>query len=95
LFRVAVDSLGRIFASFREHFIMSKTAILGIVLIFLGIAGFLLGHFSYTETKPVLKAGPLQVNSEEQHTISFPTIGSGLLLLAGVLLVVTGRKAAS
>lgn len=74
---------------------MSKTAILGVILIVLGVAGFLIGHFSYTETKPVLKAGPLQVNSEEQHNISFPTIGSAVLLLAGVVLVVAGRKSAA
>jgi hypothetical protein len=73
---------------------MSKTAILGIVLIVLGIAGLLLGHFSYTETKPVLKAGPLQVNSQEEHHISIPTIGSIVLLLAGAGLVIAGRKAA-
>ena len=73
---------------------MSKTAIVGIVLIVLGIGGLFLGHFSYTETKPVLKAGPLQVNSEEQHHISIPTIGSIVLLLAGAGLVIAGRRAA-
>ena len=73
---------------------MGKTAILGIILIVLGIGGLLLGHFSYTETKPVLKAGPLQVNSEEQHSISIPTIGSIVLLLVGGVLVVSARKSA-
>jgi hypothetical protein len=73
---------------------MSKTAILGIVLIVLGIAGLLLGNFSYTETKPVLKAGPLQVNSQEEHRISIPTIGSIVLLLAGAGLVIAGRRTA-
>jgi hypothetical protein len=73
---------------------VGKTAILGIVLIVLGIAGFLIGHFSYTETKPVLKAGPLQINSEQQHNISIPTIGSALLLVAGVALVIAGRRPA-
>ena len=58
----------------------------------LGIAGLALGHFSYTETKPIIKAGPLQVNSEEQHNISFPTIGSIVLLLVGGGLVIAGRK---
>src|ERR1700748_1429525 len=73
---------------------MGKTAILGVVLIVLGIGGLLLGPFSYPETKPVLKAGPLQVNSEEQHTISIPTIGSIVLLLAGAGLVIAGRRSA-
>ena len=73
---------------------MGKTAILGVVLIVLGIGGLLLGHFSYTETKPVLKAGPLEINSQEEHHISIPTIGSIVLMLAGVGLVIAGRRAA-
>jgi hypothetical protein len=73
---------------------MSKTAIVGIVLIVVGIGGLLMGHFSYTETKPVLKAGPLQVNSQEEHHISIPTIGSIVLLLAGAGLVIAGRRSA-
>jgi uncharacterized membrane protein len=73
---------------------MGKIAILGIVLIVLGIAGLLFSHFSYTETKPVLKAGPIQVNSQEEHTVSIPTIGSIVLLLAGAGLVIAGRRSA-
>jgi hypothetical protein len=73
---------------------MGKVAILGVVLIVLGIAGLVIGHFSYTETKPVVKAGPLQVNSEEEHNISIPTIGSIVLLLAGAGLVIAGRRSA-
>ena len=73
---------------------MGKTAILGVVLILLGVVGLLFGHFSYTETKPVLKAGPLQINSQEEHSISIPTIGSIVLLLAGAGLVIAGRRAA-
>ena len=55
---------------------MGKAAILGVILIVLGVAGLLFSHFSYTETKPVLKAGPIQVNSQEEHTVSIPIIGS-------------------
>lgn len=73
---------------------MGKVAILGVVLIVLGVAGLILGNFSYTETKPVLKAGPLQVNSQEEHHISIPTIGSIVLLIAGAGLVIAGRRTA-
>jgi hypothetical protein len=73
---------------------MGKTAILGVILIVLGIAGLLFGHFTYTETKPVVKAGPLQINSQEDHSISIPTIGSIVLLVAGAGLVIAGRRAA-
>ena len=73
---------------------MGKIAILGVVLIVLGAAGLLVGHFSYTETKPVVKAGPLQINSQEDHSISIPTIGSIVLLVAGAGLVIAGRRTA-
>ena len=73
---------------------MGKIAILGVVLIVLGVAGLILGNLSYTETKPVLKAGPLQVNAQEEHHISIPTIGSVVLLIAGAGLVIAGRRTA-
>ncbi|MGN6517643.1 MAG: DUF3185 domain-containing protein [Rhizomicrobium sp.] len=73
---------------------MGKIAILGVVLIVLGIAGLIAGNLSYTETKPVLKAGPLQVNSQEEHHISIPTIGSIVVLVVGAGLVIAGRRSA-
>ena len=73
---------------------MGKIAVLGVVLIVLGIAGLVFGNFNYTETKPVLKAGPLQVNSQEEHHISIPTIGSIVLLVAGAGLIIAGRRSA-
>lgn len=73
---------------------MGKIAILGVVLIVLGIAGLIAGNLSYTETKPVLKAGPLQVNSQEEHHISIPTIGSIVVLIVGAGLVIAGRRSA-
>ncbi len=73
---------------------MGKIAILGVVLIVLGVAGLLLGHFSYSQTKPVLQAGPLQINAQEEHHVSIPMIASIVVLLAGVGLVFAGRKPA-
>ena len=73
---------------------MRGLALLGVVLVILGIAGLAFTHFSYTETSPVLKAGPIEVNKQEEHTISFPLAGSIVVLLAGVVLVVIGRRRA-
>lgn len=73
---------------------MRGTLIIGIVLILLGIAGLVFTNFSYTETKPVLQAGPVQVNAEEEHQISIPTIAAVVALLAGVGLVIAGRRSA-
>ena len=73
---------------------MRGLALLGVVLVVLGIAGLAFTHFSYTETSPVLKAGPIEVNKQEENTISFPLAGSIVVLLAGVVLVVIGRRRA-
>jgi hypothetical protein len=73
---------------------MRNIAWLGVVLIVLGIAGLAFENFSYTETKPVLKAGPVEVNAEEEHHISIPTVAGVVVLLAGVVLVFVGRRPA-
>ena len=73
---------------------MRGTAALGIVLIVLGAAALLFGHFSYTETKPVLKAGPIQINSQEDHTVWIPTIAGAVVVLAGLGLLLAGRRSA-
>jgi uncharacterized membrane protein len=73
---------------------MRNLAWLGVVLIVLGIAGLVFENFSYTDTKPVLKAGPIEVNAKEEHHVSIPTVAGVVVLLAGVALVFVGRRSA-
>ncbi len=73
---------------------MRGLTLIGAVLIILGVGGLLLGHFSYTETKPVLDAGPIHINSQEDHTVWIPTIAGVVVVLAGVGLIFAGRRAA-
>jgi hypothetical protein len=73
---------------------MKPIAILGLVLIVVGLGGLFLSHITWTETKPVVKLGPLQVNSEEDHTVWIPTAAGVVAVLAGVGLVFAGKKAA-
>lgn len=67
---------------------------IGVFLIVLGVVGLAIGQFSYTETKPVLKIGPMQVNSQEEHRINIPTIAGVVVVLAGVALVFASRRSA-
>jgi uncharacterized membrane protein YidH (DUF202 family) len=67
---------------------------IGVFLIVLGVVGLAIGQFSYTETKPVLKIGPMQVNSQEEHRVNIPTIAGIVVVLAGVTLVFAGRRSA-
>jgi hypothetical protein len=71
---------------------MRSLTILGAVLIVLGVAALFFGHFSFTQTKPLVKAGPLQINSEESHTVWIPTVAGIVVVLVGLGLVVSGRR---
>ena len=73
---------------------MRNLTILGVVLVVLGGGGLLLGHFNYTDTKPVLDAGPIHVTTQEDHRVSIPTIAGIAVLLAGLGLIVAGRRSA-
>lgn len=73
---------------------MKPIAILGLALIVLGLAGLFFSHVSWTETKPVAKLGPLEINAQEDHTVWIPTAAGVVAVLAGVGLVFAGKKAA-
>ncbi|HEX3430459.1 MAG TPA: hypothetical protein VHT03_06190 [Rhizomicrobium sp.] len=71
---------------------MRGLTLVGVVLVAVGVAALLFGHFNYSDTKPVLKAGPLEVNSTEQHHVDVPMIAGIVILVAGVGLILVGRK---
>ena len=73
---------------------MKPIMMLGVVLIVLGIAGLFLSRITWTETKPIVKAGPLQINSQEDHTVWIPTAAGIAAVLAGLGLVFAGKRAA-
>jgi uncharacterized membrane protein YidH (DUF202 family) len=70
--------------------------LIGIVLIVLGVIGLVAGGISWTEREKVVDLGPLEVTTENRESIPLPPVIGGLLLVAGVvLLVANGRKTAS
>jgi hypothetical protein len=73
---------------------MPKLTYLGVAFVILGAAALLFGRFSYTDTKPVLDAGPIHVTSQEEHSVSIPMIAGVVVLIAGLGLIVAGRRAA-
>jgi hypothetical protein len=73
---------------------MRPLAIIGIVLIVLGIAGLVIGRFTYTTTEKVLDVGPLQATAEEEHSIAIPDIAGIAAIIAGGFLVYIGRRRA-
>jgi len=73
---------------------MKPIVLLGVVLIVAGLAGLLISHVSWTETKPLVDLGPLHVNSQESHTVWIPTVAAIMAVLAGIGLVFAGKRSA-
>jgi hypothetical protein len=73
---------------------MKPVAIIGVVLIVLGIAGLVVRNINYTTTEKVLDVGPLQATAEEEHTVGIPNYASIAAILAGGFLVFIGRRRA-
>jgi uncharacterized membrane protein YidH (DUF202 family) len=67
---------------------------LGVVLIVLGIAGLVMGRFSYTTTEKVIDLGPLQATAQKEHDIAIPDIAGIAAIVAGGFLVYIGRRRA-
>ncbi len=72
---------------------MKPMAILGVLLIALGIAGLAIDNISFTERKTIVDAGPLKITADEQRTIPIPTIAGIIAVVAGAGLLFMGRAA--
>jgi hypothetical protein len=73
---------------------MKPLALVGVVLIVLGIAGLVVANVSITEHKTVLDAGPLKITADEQHTVPIPTIAGIVAVVVGLGLVFMSRSRA-
>lgn len=71
---------------------MKAGIVIGVILIALGIVGFLSGGINMTHEHKDVDIGPLQVQHKETHTYFIPPILSGILLVGGIGLVVVGAK---
>lgn len=66
---------------------------LGIILIVLGILGFLTEAISFTTEEQVMDLGPLEVERQEERTVPVTPIASGAAVVVGIgLVAVSGRK---
>ncbi len=67
--------------------------LIGIVLIVLGVLGFVFGGISWTRSETVLDAGPIEIERERRESIPLTPIASGIALVAGAALVLaSGRR---
>ncbi len=71
---------------------MRGMVLVGVLLALLGAGALIFGQIRYTETEPVIKAGPIQVDKKESHVFTLPTVGGVVLLIAGLGFVFVGMK---
>ncbi|MFA5909300.1 MAG: hypothetical protein WC815_11020 [Vicinamibacterales bacterium] len=60
---------------------------IGIVLVVLGIIGLAYGGLSWTRKDTIVDAGPIQITTNKTERLPLPPIAGGLLLIAGVVLI--------
>ena len=58
------------------------------LLIVVGLVSLLMGGFSWTREKKVIDIGPIEATTRERESLPIPPIVGGLILAAGVVLLV-------
>jgi uncharacterized membrane protein len=72
---------------------MKLTAVIGSLLILLGIAFLAIGRFEYSTNEKVAALGPLTATVSEQHSIRLPDIaGFGIIVAGGLVLLLSRRR---
>lgn len=66
--------------------------VIGVILIILGVLGFIFRSVSFTDTEEVADVGPVEVETEQTETIPLTPIASGVAVVAGIALVVVGTR---
>lgn len=68
---------------------------LGIVLIVLGGIMTVFTGFNIITKKEVADIGPIEINKEEKTPVYWSPITGAILLVAGIIVVLTGKKSAA
>lgn len=71
---------------------MKTNALIGIILIVVGIIAFAYQGITYTTREKVIDLGPLQVTAEKTKTLPLTPIVGAIALVGGIVLLVMGNK---
>ncbi len=71
---------------------MKPVAVFGIVLIIIGVIALAYQGITYTTREKVLDIGPIQATKKTEKAIPLPPIIGGVVLAAGIVLLVTGVR---
>jgi hypothetical protein len=71
---------------------MKSSLIVGLLLIALGAASLVYKQISYSSEETVAQIGPLKATAETEKNIPIPNVFGIIAIVAGVLVIVIGRK---
>ncbi len=71
---------------------MKPIIIVGVVLIFGGIAALVFGGITYTKNETVIDVGPIELEAKTKESIPIPQIAAILATIAGVGLIIVGKR---
>ena len=71
---------------------MSAIKILGIILLAAGLLALAYGGFTYTKDSHDAQIGPIELSVEEKERVNIPMWAGVAAVVAGVALLVVGRK---
>ncbi len=71
---------------------MRSLVTIGVILVLLGILGFVVPRITIREQRTVLDVGPVEVEAEQQRSVPIPDIAAGVAVVAGLVLVVVGSS---
>lgn len=72
---------------------MKPAAVIGVILIVIGIVALAYQGITYTTSEKVVDLGPLKVEAKRERTIPLPPVVGVIALVGGIVLVaVSARK---
>jgi hypothetical protein len=71
---------------------MKTLAVVGGLLIALGLVGLIWGGVSYTKNKETANVGPLDITVKEKKRVAIPAPVSVAAVVGGVVLLVVGTR---
>lgn len=73
---------------------MKPLSLVGLLLVIVGVVALAIGRFSYTTEEKVLEVGPIVATADQEHTVHIPDIAGIAAVIAGIALLVVGRRRA-
>jgi hypothetical protein len=71
---------------------MKSTAIIGLLLIVLGLGALAYQGINYTTRETVIDVGPVHATAERHRTLPLPPVVGAVVVAGGVALLVAGMR---